>query len=462
MTAKKNSNSLGDINRKYGDPWIWGIFAALIVISIVENYSASSQLVAETHNIFKGMIKHCGFLLAGAFMAFKIAKQDYNKPKFLAISIPLLGLVTLVMLVLLLFSPIVNGAQRAIHVAGMTFQPTELSKLSIVTLTAYFVAKYQKGGGLTNGGMIWCCAAMGIYCGLMYQSGLTNCIIVAAVAGSMMLIGGAPLKKLIAVLFAAGLIFFGIHTIKSNGNKNDKLLANANSNTELVAPAASETLTPADTAKLKQASAEPTVDRDEMRGGRILNWLNSSELIHKPLNDNNRQEILSRMAQAHGGVIGVGLGQSRECARLPLAFSDYVYSIIIEEVGVVGGIVVLILFLSLLGRAMIIVRKCHRAMPSLLIIGLASLITIQALVHMAINTGAFPVSGQPLPLLSQGGTAILTMCAAFGIMLSVSRTVSTSKATTSTKREEQEIEAELPEELNAENPSEIIPKNVWK
>ena len=151
------------------------------------------------------------------------------------------------------------------------------------------------------------------------------------------------------------------------------------------------------------------------------------------------------------------MGKSRECSRLPLAFSDYIYSIIVEEWGFVGGIFVMLLYLSLLGRAAMIVRRSKRVLPSLLVIGMASFITFQALFHMAINVGVFPVSGQPLPLISKGGTSIIVISVAFGVMLSVSRTI----ANYGNKKNKVE-ETPIIEGLDAENPTEIPAKNVWR
>ena len=111
------------------------------------------------------------------------------------------------------------------------------------------------------------------------------------------------------------------------------------------------------------------------------------------------------MAQAHGGLFGVGPGNSRENARLPLAFSDYIYAIVIEECGMVTGVVVLLLYLLLLARAGSIAVRFKQTFPCLLVIGCALYIVYQALFHMAIVSGVFPVSGQPLPLISKGGTS---------------------------------------------------------
>ena len=127
------------------------------------------------------------------------------------------------------------------------------------------------------------------------------------------------------------------------------------------------------------------------------------------------------MARAHGGIFGVFPGNSRESSRLPLAFSDYIYSIIIEEMGLIGGLAVLGLFLALLARAGRIAQRCTRAFPALLVLGMAVMITIQALSHIAINCGMVPVSGQPLPLISAGGSSIVVINIAFGVMIGVSK-----------------------------------------
>lgn len=466
--VKKKKAAMHEFYHKYGDPWIWGIFIALFVISVIENYSASSRNVANM-GVYMPFIKHTAFLLGGGVITYLIARRDFNKPLFLGAAIPLLAVVTVLSLTyVMLCGEVINGARRAISLPGFSFQPAELSKLSIVTLLSFIIAKFQRNKGLTNVGIIWAFVSVGIYCGLMVQSGLTNCLILGAICVSMLLIGGAPFKKILLGFTILGVLGGCAYIIKSMGDKNDEMLAEAETQKAvLVADDADnhETVTVTNNASLApEKNKEPEkdkVNRWGMRMKRMKQWWYNDSLVYWPVTSKNQQEMISRMAQAHGGVIGVGVGRSRECARLPLAFSDYIYSIIIEETGLVGGIIVLLLYLSLLGRATIIVRKCHRALPSMLIIGLAALITLQALFHMAINTGVFPVSGQPLPLISNGGTAIIAISAAFGIMLSVSRTIAVNRDASNNAR----LDVDLPEELNAENPieiTEITPKNIWK
>jgi cell division protein FtsW len=131
--------------------------------------------------------------------------------------------------------------------------------------------------------------------------------------------------------------------------------------------------------------------------------------------------MYSYFAQANGGIFGQFPGNSREASRLPLAFSDYIYAIIIEESGMFGGLALIVVYMWLLTRSGRIAGRCRKSFPALLVLGLAVMIVFQALFHMGIVTGVFPVSGQPLPLISKGGSSILITSIAFGMMLSVSR-----------------------------------------
>ncbi|MBR1803945.1 MAG: FtsW/RodA/SpoVE family cell cycle protein [Muribaculaceae bacterium] len=432
MTEEKQTR-FNEIAQKHGDPWIWGIYLALIVISIVESYSASSREVAHAANIYAPVIKQCAFLGVGAVLVFFLHRTDYNKSEFLLAMIPALAFITVGLLVyVMFFGQVINGARRSLSLLGFTIQPSELAKLSIVTLLSYILAKSQKNRDVSNGGLAMAAVAVLIYGGTMIKSGMTNTIILMAISLSMMLIGGAKLKKILVVLLVYAVLGGGFYGLKKHNEKTDEMISTEN------------------VVKDKE-------DRTQMRKGRISAWLESDSLVYRPITDYNQQEMFSRMAQAHGGWHGVGPGRSRECSRLPLAFSDYIYSIIIEETGLIGGLFVLVLYLWLLARAAMIVRRSKRVLPSLLVIGMASMITIQALCHMAINVGVFPVSGQPLPLVSAGGTSIIVMSVAFGVMLSVSRTI----ANYNNKNNKQE-ESILPEGLDAENPTQILPKNVWK
>ena len=441
-------NKYEEVTRKYGDPWIWGIYFTLIIISIIESYSASSREVAAL-GVYMPIIKHCVFLALGFGCIFFLHRTNYNNKNLLALMIPGLGVFTIISLVyVLLFGQVINGAQRAISLpGGFTLQPAELAKLSIVTLLAYILARSQKNKDVTTGGIIAAAFFVAVFGGLLLQSGLTNTLLLMCISISMLLIGGTRWKKILCLGVIYGVVFGCFMLIKKNNdNKEANLLAAENVVME------GDTI-----ADYEATDSKNKVDRSGTWKNRMKDWWNSDSLVYKPMTDKNQQEMFSRMAQAHGGITGVGIGNSRECSRLPLAFSDYIYSIIVEEMGLIGGIFVLLLYLVLLARAAMIARRCRRVLPALLIIGMASMIAYQALFHMAINSGVFPVSGQPLPLISKGGTSIIVTSIAFGIMLSVSRTIANGNIKNRKSEENQ-----LPEGLGAENPTQLIRKNEWK
>lgn len=438
-----------EMSRKYGDPWIWGIYFTLIFLSIIESYSASSREVA-TAGVYMPIIKQVVFLAIGGLLLYVIYRVDYNNKTLLAIMIPGLGLVTLLCLVYVrLFGEVVNGAQRAITLPGFTIQPAELAKLSIVTLLAYILARNQKNKDVKTTGMVEAASVVAVFGFLLLQSGLTNTLLLMCISGSMMLIGGARLKRIGYVLVAYA-VLFGVFWVIKNHNDNQEATLNGPGATSELVVQEGDTLG-------TTGGDKPVVNRQSTWKNRILDWWHSDSLVYKPITSKNTQEMISRMAQAHGGITGVGLGNSRECSRLPLAFSDYIYSIIVEEMGLIGGVCVLILYLWLLARAAMIARRCRRVLPALLIIGMASMVAFQALFHMAINVGVFPVSGQPLPLISKGGTSIIVTSVAFAIMLSISRTI----ANQNSKNNKTE-EAQLPDDLRAENPTQMIRENEWK
>ena len=451
MPHTEKTNKYTEISQKYGDPWIWGIYIMLLIISIVESYSASSREIAA-QGIYLPIIKQCIYLGVGALIVVLLQRVDYNKQRFLYIMIPGLAVVTVMsLLYVMFFGEIINGARRAMTlVPGLiTLQPAELAKLSIVTILSYIFAKSQKNQDISNGGLMAAALAVAIYGGLMIRSGLTNTLLLIAISGSMLLIGGARLKKIGILMVFFGIMFGFFFIIKHNNDKKEEMFKATQQEMQVVVPADGEDNV--------SGESREEVARSGTWKKRLHEWWHSDSLVYAPITAKNQQEMFSRMAQAHGGLVGVGVGKSRECSRLPLAFSDYIYSIIVEELGFLGGIFVLLLYLSLLGRAAMIVRRSKRVLPSLLVIGMASFITFQALFHMAINVGVFPVSGQPLPLISKGGTSIFVISTAFGVMLSVSRTI----ANYGNKKNKVE-ETPIIEGLDAENPTEIPARNVWK
>lgn len=449
-------NRYEEMTKKYGDPWIWGIYFMLLLISLVETYSASSREVA-TMGVYMPMVKHCVFLAIGGAVLYFVHKIPYTNKIFLfSITILLFIFTSLSLIYVHFFGDYINGARRSFRLAFISVQPSEFAKLSVVTGLSWILSRTQKQNGVSNVGLWSCVGVVGLFSVFTFNNGLTNFLLLAGISLIMMVVGGISIKRIGILLLVFGALGGGFKWISNNNEQKEE-------NIQLAAQTSGERLV--DEGDLSEyggtevKTQEKEVDRRDLRLKRLRDWWNNDSLVYRPVDDKNSQEMFSRMAQAHGGVTGVFFGNSRESSRLPLAFSDYIFSIIVEDSGLVGGIVVILLYLALLARAAMIARRCRRTMPTLLVIGTASMITLQALFHMAINTGVFPVSGQPLPLISKGGTSIIIVNMAFGLLLSISRTVAGLTDKQNATKEDQE----LPEDLRAENPSLLINyTNVWK
>ena len=157
MSQNLKPNKYNEISRKYGDPWIWGIFIMLVIISIIESYSASSREVAKA-GLYAPLIKQCVFLAIGALIVVGLLRVNYNNVMFLYIAVPILALFTVFSLVYVMkFGDLINGARRSMTIIrGLpSIQPSEFAKLSIVTLLSYIFAKSQKNRDISTRGLIW-------------------------------------------------------------------------------------------------------------------------------------------------------------------------------------------------------------------------------------------------------------------------------------------------------------------
>lgn len=397
------------------DKHIWGIFIALCLISIIELYSASSREVGSSaFGVMGPIVRHIVMLVGGFAIVWFISRRHYSS--IIPFTI-IFALVSVSMMVyVMLFGDYVNGARRSLTLLGIGIYPAEMVKISAVLLVALVMTWNQnpKEIGITTTGVQIAAVVVLFLSALLVKQGLTNTLLLLAISYSMMIVGGVKFKHLLIVTLAYGFcgLVFLLFIKDSNGeNRYDTWLARI------------------------ERHSEGDVPKYDM-----------------PIDGKNRQEMFSYMAQANGGIYGKGPGNSREASRLPLAFSDYIYAIVVEETGLIGGVVVLVLYLWLLGRAAGIASRCNRTYPALLVTGMAVMIAFQALFHMGIVTGVFPVSGQPLPLISKGGTSILVTAIAFGIMLSVSRTA--TRQGNKTREIKEEAEA-LPENFDGKNPMQL-------
>lgn len=416
------------------DKYIWAIYIAILVISVIELYSASSREVTAT-NVFAPLLRHGQMLVLGAIFTILISRMHY---RWLYPLTPIFVTLTILLGVYVLFKgDIINGARRSTTLLGIAIQPAELLKLAVVLVIARVMSRQQADRGVRTAGVAWSAAIVLLCGGLLFSQGLTNTLLLMGISFAMMLIAGVEWKKFFCVLLAYGVVGAGAMIMKHE-SKPDYSPEEWTYITENGKDYSGKTV---------------TITRSGTQQNRIARWLGNDSVAKydEPITSENRQEQYSYMAQANGGLIGNIPGNSRETARLPLAFSDYIFAIVIEDWGFVGGLILLALYLWLLTRAGAIASRCSRVFPALLVMGMAVLIVLQALFHMAIVTGVFPVSGQPLPLISKGGSSILATSIAFGIMLSVSRF-----AVQSNKK--REIDAEiltLPADMSAENPSKL-------
>ena len=191
-----------EISRRYGDPWIWGIYLTLVVLSIVESYSASSRDVA-INGVYSPIIKQVIYLGIGAGFVVGLSRVNYNNKLLLLVLIPLLWVITFVSLVyVFIFGEVVNGAQRAFTIPGigLSVQPSELAKLSAVTALAYIMAKNQQDRDVSNKGIAISSLVVALFGALMINSGLTNTLLLMSISGSMFIVGGAKWKKILAVI----------------------------------------------------------------------------------------------------------------------------------------------------------------------------------------------------------------------------------------------------------------------
>lgn len=423
--------------KKRTDHHLWGTYILLVIVAVIELFSASIQEVSDG-SIFGPVIRHGIFIIVGLLAMIGLQHIHYRHiyrciPAFVVLCIGLMFAVRIV-------GTEVNGAMRAIRIFGIPVLPAEFMKLGAALGMAWILTKNQVKGrrDVTRKGLIYCMVFMGTCCLLLFSQGLSNTIVVVCICYSMMLVGGMGWRKFGTALLigvVAGGLAIGLKTaVKENVQ-----------------------LTPQQE-RVIALNKEGSVERADGRGNvwreRVKQHFRGDKHLDK-FSTEHQQEQLSYIAQAHGGLFGVGVGRSRENARLPLAFSDYIFAIIIEELGLFVGLGILIVYMWILGRSAKLTMRFKQTMPGVLVMGCSFVIVFQALYHMAIVSGVFPVSGQPLPLISKGGISVLATSLAFGVMLSVARHAVRVTDTQAEQRDEQNI---LPEDARSVNPalSEVV------
>ena len=383
-----------------GDKVIWIIFLCLCLISIIEVFSAASTLTYKSGDHWGPITQHSIILMVGAVVVVFLHNVPYKWfqvfPVFLyPISLVLLAFVTLMGIIT---GDRVNGAARWMTFMGLQFQPSELAKMAVIIAVSFILSKRQDEEGANPKAFKYIMILTGLVLLLIAPENLSTAMLLFGVVFMMMFIGRVAAKKLL--LLAGGLVL-----IVALG----AIAKNIRFSVRNILPA-------------KTLHNTPGLHRLETWQNRIKGFFDKDEVPAAKFDiDKDAQIAHARIAIATSHVVGKGPGNSIQRDFLSQAFSDFIFAIVIEEMGLIGGIFVVFLYLCLLMRAGRIAQKCERTFPAFLVMGIALLLVSQAILNMMVAVGLFPVTGQPLPLVSKGGTSTLINCAYIGMILSVSR-----------------------------------------
>lgn len=406
MTIPNDKLALKKIFSLRGDPVLWTVYFLLIAVSLIEVYSATSTLTFKNGSIMRPIIGHGTNLLIGFFCAWIM----HNIPCRVFKIGSLVWVFSLALLALMPFiGTKINDGARWIEILGIRFQPSEFAKGSLVIVVAIILAGFQTSKGADRHAFRYILICTILTCLLIFTENFSTAGILFFVVFLMMYIGRVPLKQLgkllaVLILLGAGLIatieLVPIHQIEKS---------------------------------------VPALHRLDNFQQRINRFSSKSDTVEFDI-DKEPQVGHAHIAIAKSHIFGCGPGNSRERDFLPQAYSDFIFAIIIEELGLAGGAAVVFLYMIILFRASRIANRCERSFPAFLVLGLALLIVVQAAVNMMVAVGLIPVTGQPLPLISRGGSSIMVTSMYIGMMISVSRSAK--------KRELQPINAETPDDTD--------------
>lgn len=372
-----------------GDRTIWCIFIALCVISLLEGFSASSTIVYRQQSHWGPVLRHAVFLLIGFGSVMFLQRVQ---TRYLSALLLLLPVSWFLLVITMFIGDDVNGAQRWLGIGAFTIQPSEFAKLALVGFVAFFLSKLKSDNEsfvfkMLMGGII-------VTCGLIITENLSTACLLFAVCYLMMFIGQISMKKLGVIALVgvvAGVLLLATITLIPDSVAKDYLPD-------------------------RFTTWKARIDRHSSQGEETSNGAPTAEY---KITDENYQVSHAKIAIANGNIIGLpGSGTERDF--LPQAYSDFIFAIILEEMGLIGGLITLLLYVALMIRAGMLASKTEKLFPRFLLLGCALIITVQALANMAVAVNLIPVTGQPLPLISRGGTSTIITCVYFGVMLACS------------------------------------------
>jgi cell division protein FtsW len=418
--------------RTRGDKYIWGLVIVLSLISILVVYSATGSLAYKSlgGNTSKFLFKQLGFTMVGLVIIFGLHRVNYTMFSRIAsimyaISIPLL-------IYTLFFGAKINDGSRWIKlpIIHLTFQTSDLAKLALFMFISRTLSKKQEVIKEFKKGFLPVIIPVLLTCVLIMPANLSNALLTGATSLLLMFIGRISLKHIGLTIMVAMVPVLILISIAVATHKTGKV-------------------TVADEDK-------PVVAEKGKIFVRFNTWVSRIQDFMYP----NEKEVpyqvqQAKIAIANGGIFfGLGPGNSRQRNFLPQAYNDFIYSIIIEEYGLVGGVFIMFVYLVFLFRCIRIFRKCPYAFGAFLALGLSFTLIIQAIANMAVNVNIVPVTGVTLPLVSMGGSSFIFTCCSIGLILSVARNVEQLEGNAPV-----ETEIEVPEQ-DTESQNNPIPANA--
>lgn len=368
-----------------GDRTIWVVVMFKALLSLLLVYSSIVTLAYKYQggNTFYYVIKHGTFVLSGFVIIYLIHLINY---KYLAIVARwLVWLVIPLLLLTLVMGVNLNNASRwlTIPIINQSFQTSDLAKIALILYIARFLAVRNDKLSDFKGTFLPLMGVIGLVVVLILPANLSTALVLFMVSMMLMFMAGVSIKNLITVIPVGVVAVIMVFSV----------------------------------AKMSPG----TLPRFDTWANRIERFISQDPSSADP--NGNYQADQAKIAIATGGVFGKGPGNSTQRNFLPSSFSDFIYAIVIEEYGFVGGVFVVFLYMILLYRSIRIVNKANGSFAAYLVLGLSFSLVIQGLINMMVNVNLLPVTGQTLPLVSMGGTSMWFTSIAIGIILSVSRSV---------------------------------------
>ncbi len=386
------------LSRTRGDRYIWGIVMLLALISLLVVYSATGSLA---YKMYKGnnevyLFRQLSFIVLGLLVIYFLHRINYTLYSRISLIVYLISVPLLIYT--LFFGAEINEGSRWIKlpVINMTIQTSDFARLALFMYVSRQLSRKQEVIKDFKNGFLPVIAPVIITCALIMPANLSNALLTGATSLLLLFIGRVSVKHILLVIIIALipiLLIVSVAVTTHNDSKNGT------------------------------AKTTGTMAQSLQSMGRFGTWVSRVQsFIYTEDSEMPYQVQQSNIAIANGGIFfGLGPGNSRQRNFLPQAYNDFIYAIIIEEYGLLGGAFVIFIYLVFLFRCIRIFRRCPYAFGAFLALGLSFTLVIQAVANMAVNVNIVPVTGVTLPLISMGGSSFLFTCAAIGIVLSVAR-----------------------------------------